>query len=147
MGDPGGAHRSGGGGVSAQVVYVNPTSLSALGIRRRLGIRDWSAPERFGPDGWSFVHLREPASIIVTVSPAREDGFEWIHVSVARRDRMPSYEDLKLLHAAVLEGRWAYQVFAPPTDHANIHEHALHLWSRLDGSPALPDFTDGTGSI
>jgi hypothetical protein len=38
-------------------------------------------------------------------------------------------------------------VFAPPTDHVNIHEYALHLFGRLDGTPALPDFTAGSGSI
>jgi hypothetical protein len=47
----------------------------------------------------------------------------------------------------VFGDRWAYQVFAPPADHINLHNFALHLWGRLDGKPVLPDFTFGTGSI
>ena len=35
---------------------------------------------------------------------------------------------------------WAYQVFAPPWAHINIHPNALHLWGRLDGANVLPDF-------
>lgn len=46
-----------------------------------------------------------------------------------------------------IDGEWDYQVFAPPSDHVNIHNYALHLFGRLNGKPALPDFTDGTGSI
>lgn len=100
-----------------------------------------------GDDSWAVLHHSWclEGSVILTCSPA--EGDDWVHASVAWRDRMPSYADLKWLHAAVFEDGWAYQVFAPPSDHVNIHEHALHLFGRLDGKPALPDFTDGTGSI
>ena len=50
------------------------------------------------------------------------------------------------LHAAVFGAGYAYQVFAPPSEHVNIHEFALHLWGRLDGRSALPEFGAG-GSI
>ncbi len=122
-----------------------PTSFHPLEIRRRLGRGDWSTPTPYGPDGWYFVHLNGDASVIV--STGDHGDVEWIHASIARTDRLPSYEDLKLLHAAVFGDGWAYQVFAPPSDHVNIHEHALHLFGRLDGAAVLPDFTDGTGSI
>jgi hypothetical protein len=122
------------------------TSLEPLRIRRILGRGNWSTPAPNGPDGWSFVDLGGESSVIVTCAEAL-DGNEWVHASIAHRDRMPSYADLKLLHAAVFEDGWAYQVFAPPGDHVNIHEYALHLFGRLDGRPALPDFTRGSGSI
>lgn len=122
-----------------------PTNLNGLAIRRVLGRGNWSTPEPFGPDGWRFVNLDGRSSVIVSVADHGPD--EWIHASIARADEMPSYADLKLLHAAVFGDRWAYQVFAPPSDHVNIHSYALHLFGRLDGAPALPDFTDGTGSI
>jgi len=35
---------------------------------------------------------------------------------------------------------YAYQVFAPPSQHVNIHPYALHLWGKVDGSPTLPEF-------
>lgn len=121
------------------------TSVNALQIRRVLGRGNWTTPVPFGPDGWTLVELNGYASVIVTVADA--DGEEWIHASFARDDRMPTYADLKLLHAAVFGDGWAYQVFAPPSDHVNIHEYALHLWGRLDGAPVLPNFAEGWGSI
>jgi hypothetical protein len=125
--------------------YAGPTSLDPLRIRRLLGRGNWSTPERFGPDGWRYVNLDGKSSVILTVAPKDED--EWIHASIAYADHMPTYSDLKFLHAAVFGDGWAYQVFSPPSDHVNIHEFVLHLWGRLDGQPALPDFTDGMGSI
>lgn len=121
------------------------TNLDALRIRNALGRLLWHKPQPMGPDGWSFVHESGDGSVIVTCAP--HGDVEWIHASIAWRSRMPTYEDLKLLHGAVFRGGWAYQVFAPPSDHVNIHQHALHLFGRLDGTPALPDFTHGTGSI
>lgn len=120
-------------------------ALNALVIRRRLGRALWAAPMRFGPEGWAFENLNGNGSVLVTC--ADHAGDDWVHASIAWGDHMPTYADLKLLHDAVFEGGWAYQVFAPPSDHVNIHEHALHLFGRLDGKPALPDFTEGTGSI
>ena len=124
---------------------MNPTSFNALDIRRQLGRSNWSTPEPFGPDGWRFLNLDGKTSILITC--AEHSGDDWIHASIAHADRMPTYAELKMLHAAVFGDRWAYQVFSPPTDHVNIHNFALHLWGRHDGKPALPDFTDGTGSI
>ncbi len=119
-------------------------SLSGLDIRRRLGRENWDVPQPFG-DGWTFKHLCGNGSVIVTC--ADHDGDDWIHASIAWNDETPTYEDLKLLHKAVFVDGWAYQVFAPSSDHVNIHQHALHLWGRLDGKPVLPDFTYGMGSI
>lgn len=121
------------------------SSVNPLQIRRLLGRSNWTTPEPFGPDGWRTQRLDGTGSVIVTC--ADHDGDEWVHASIARPDEMPTYADLKVLHAAVFGSGWAYQVFAPPSDHVNIHEHALHLFGRLDGKPALPDFTYGTGSI
>ncbi len=122
------------------------TSFAPLELRRRLGRGDWATPVPFGPDGWKIVHLGGNSSVIVTCAD-QDDGLDWIHASIAHTDRMPTYADLKLLHAAVFGDGWAYQVFAPPSDHVNIHEYALHLWGRADGKPALPDFTRGMGSV
>lgn len=114
------------------------SSLNALQIRRYLGRSDWGPPEPFGPDGWRFIHKTRPMSIIASV--ASFDGAEWIHASIAHSDRMPTYDELTTLHAAVFGDRYAYQCFVPSADHVNIHQHALHLWGRLDGAPVLPQF-------
>lgn len=115
------------------------TSIDALALRKRLGPNSWEPPRPFGPDGWSLVRRDGAASIIV--SCAEHDGVEWIHASIAPTDHLPTYGDLVELHAAVWQGRgFAYQVFANDERHVNIHPNALHLWGRLDGVNALPDF-------
>lgn len=119
-------------------------SVDGLRIRRVLGRDDWLPPGPFGPDGWSCMRRDRTASVIASASDI--DGHEWVHASIARPDRMPTYDDLVLLHRACFGDGWAYQCFAPPADHVNIHEFALHLWGRLDGQAVLPNFGAG-GSI
>jgi hypothetical protein len=130
------------------------TSLDALAIRSRLGRNDWWAPQPFGIDGWRFLHKERThdgvdsaarLEIIVTVSD-HIDGNEWIHASVATPAApMPTYDDLVSMHRAVFNN--AYQQFVPVSSHVNIHPYALHLWGRLDGTPAMPDFGSLLGSI
>ena len=114
------------------------TDIDILSVIRILGKKAWSTPRTFGPNGWRILRPEDGASIIVSVAPF--DGDMWIHASIAHQDHTPSYEDLTLLHRAVFGDRWAYQVFAPPTSHVNIHPYALHLFGRLDGTNMLPEF-------
>jgi len=115
------------------------TSIDIISAMKVLGKKEWDTPKRYGPDGWALVRQSDGASVIITNAP--HDGVEWIHASIAHRDHMPTYEELVLLHKAVWQGRgYAFQVFAPPASHVNIHPYALHLWGRLDGTNPLPDF-------
>lgn len=114
------------------------TTLDPLGIRRRLDRKQWGVPSPFGPDGWLYDSVDGKARIIVTAGD--HIGGDWWHASISRADVMPSYDDLVLLHKAVWPDGWAYQVFAPPADHVNIHARALHLWGRPDGRRELPNF-------
>jgi len=117
---------------------VMPTTVNGLRLRKTLGRATWLVPSRFGPDGWIMDSRDSQSRVIVTA-----DGFdetEWVHASISHRDRMPTYDDMALLHEATFGDGWAYQVFAPPAHHINIHEHALHLWGRADGEPVLPNF-------
>lgn len=114
-------------------------SIDALAVRRRLGRRDWAPPQPYGPDGWSLLRRGGDGSVLVSAA-VMGDGHEWVHASMTRAARVPSYEDLVALHAAVFADGWAYQVFAPPARHVNRHAFALHLWGRLDGAPVLPEF-------
>lgn len=86
--------------------------------------------------------------LFVIISKAIElDNHEWIHLSVSRKSRIPSYEDLALVKKQFLGERHAYQCFVPEREHINIHPYVLHLWAREDGKAVLPDFSRGTGSI
>jgi hypothetical protein len=120
-------------------VRENMKTLNALEIRRRLGSTLWGPPTAWGPDGFAFRHKRTNSSIVVTVA-IQDDGEEWIHASIAHQSHDPTYRELKKLYSAVFTHGYAYQIFVPPHMHVNIHEHALHLWGRLDGKPVLPEF-------
>ena len=113
------------------------TSIDALRVRRVLGRGRWAVPPPFGPDGWALRSYDGDRSVIVTA--CEWNGEEWIHASIAGPE-LPTYEDLCRLREAAFGDGYAYQVFAPPRQHVNIHEHALHLWGKADGSPVLPEF-------
>lgn len=114
------------------------TSLDALRVRRVLGHGSWSVPKPFGDDGWYIDRYDGEARVIVSVADFADA--EWIHASMSCRTGVPNYAELKRLHRAAFNGGYAYQVFAPPDEHVNIHPRTLHLWGRLDGKPALPEF-------
>ena len=111
-------------------------SVDALGIRGRLGRRKWAPPRPWG-EGWKF----EASDAMILVTPWREGDDTWLHASMSRFGGViPSYDDLKMLHAAVWPDGYAYQRFVPPADHINLTANALHLWGRADGARVLPDF-------
>lgn len=115
-----------------------PTSVNILEVRRRLGPSAWHAPLPFGPDGWAMFRKDGTANVRITVACWK--GVEWVHASIAAAERMPTYEELLELHRAVFPDGYSYQVFAPVSQHINIHATALHLWGRLDRQPELPEF-------
>lgn len=121
------------------------TTSDPLKIRSVLGHKEWGTPTEFGPDGWYFTRNDRTATVIVTA--AEYDGIEYMHASIAtvNGETMPSYAELVVLHRAVFGTGYAYQVFAPPSQHVNIHPTALHLWGRVDGRPVMPEFgSEGT---
>lgn len=96
-------------------------------------------------DGASFQH-KDGRRVVVSVA-RHEDDRRWLHASVSRRGKLPSYEDLCTLHREFIgPERRAVQVFAPEKQHVNLHPTCLHLWCCLDGD-GMPDFTAGTGSV
>jgi len=142
------------------------TNLHPLHIRRtmtELYGRRWSKPEPYGPDGWWFVlpsqRLELPdgsvtrsgaRSLIVSCATLQDpDGpwREWVHASLAGHNELPTYDELTWMHRAVYRDGYAYQVFAPPAVHVNIHEFALHLHGRLDSERAMPEFSDTVAAV
>lgn len=115
------------------------TTIDGLRLRRALGRNAWLPPEPFGPDGWLLDSRFDAARVIVT--SWRDDGIDWTHASMSHADRVPTYDELCLLHRAVWgDDGWAYQVHAPREAHVNLHAYVLHLWGRADGRAVLPNF-------
>lgn len=129
---------------------LGPATVDGLHVRNTLGREVWTPAARYGEDGWRILRYDGAGSVIVSTAPCpQDDNHLWTHASIAYIDHMPTYDDLVLLHQAVwgADGGWAYQVFAPASDHINLHQYALHLWGRADGSRVLPDFGAEFGSI
>lgn len=114
-------------------------------IATRLDPSLW-ALDQPGEDGERWVS-RGGMSVIWSVA-TELDGRCWLHVSVARPNRLPSYDDMKRVkHLFVGPGRVAYSVWPPERDHISIHDRCLHLWCPLEGDWPLPDFARGGPSI
>ena len=75
------------------------------------------------------------------------DNKAWLHVSVSREHKIPSYQDLLFAKNTLIGAeKKAIQVFPPATEHVNIHPYCLHLWSCLERD-SLPDFARENGMI
>lgn len=58
------------------------------------------------------------------------------HVSVARRDRLPIWDEIKAARAAFFEDRHNVAQFLPPqAEYVNVHQFCLHLWAKPNGEP------------
>lgn len=93
----------------------------------------------------AFSH-RDGRSVLISAG-VKEDDSRWAHISVARQNRIPSYKDLaEVKDLFVGPDRYALQVFAPASEHVNLHPYCLHLWVPMDRYP-LPNFVSEDGMI
>ena len=91
--------------------------------------------------GWEFNGL-----IILASAGEYDDGKEWLHVSVSRKNRLPTYEELtRIKRDFIGDDKKAVFVLPEKEKHVNIHNYCLHLFYSAENP--LPDFTGGTGSI
>jgi len=74
------------------------------------------------------------------------NGMGWEHVSVSRRKRTPSYEDMDWIKRKFW---WnpehvVMQLHVGASDHINCHPNCLHLWRPMDETiPAPPGIMVG----
>jgi hypothetical protein len=105
----------------------------------------WTIVKRWG-DGNMLMH-RSGLKVIVDTAPC-DDGREWMHISMSREDRLPSFDDMKFAKETFAgNDRYAYQVFPPAAKYVNQHPFCLHLYVPLTGADPLPDFTFGGNTI
>lgn len=115
-----------------------------VAIASRLPDKTWKRVGH-GEDGeaWESMDLR----VIWSMAVEKDDRL-WMHVSVSRPTRLPSYSDMTRVKGLFIGlERVAYTVLAPANDHVNIHSNCLHLWAPMEGEPPLPDFSRGLGTI
>jgi hypothetical protein len=111
------------------------------------------------PAGWESIRLPEShplygqrifqnkngLAVIFTADNLHQPGKTWIHVSMSRRERLPTYDDMTEVKALFVgRDRQALQIFPPESKHINIYPFCLHLCSCVEGD-GLPDFgAEGT---
>jgi hypothetical protein len=95
---------------------------------------------------WTVQHNPERAykiadNLMVVWSAVREaDGRRWVHVSLSRPSRLPSWDDVREVKDTFIgRDRRALQILPPQSEYVNKHKYVLHLWHCLDDD-GLPDF-------
>jgi len=73
----------------------------------------------------------------VIVSVEQHSDGRWLHVSISRADRLPSWDELKRVKADFMGDRWAVQFLPPASHYVNEHPNCLHLWHNLDETPSF----------
>lgn len=109
-----------------QVTPADPTQAPAI----------WSAPT---PPGWRQIgramdgaKWRLPGGAVVIASMARLQGERWVHLSMSRHGRLPTWPELVAVRDALVPGVECYQVAPPPDRYVNIHPGVLHPWGCVD---------------
>ncbi len=100
---------------------------------------DWELKTHLAEDGYKFTHKTEKLSVIVSIN-IEDDYKKWIHLSLARPDRMPDYNDLVNIRHDFLGNRKVIMVLPEIDKHVNIHPYCLHLFHCLDAD-SLPEFS------
>lgn len=112
------------------------------------------------PAGWRYWGGLVPGKYVNTRAWLTGDGLKviasveewggrlWLHASTSRENRLPSWEELKMVKDFVM-GRetLALQVLPPASKYVNLHPFCLHLWRALEGPDPVPDFTRGSGQV
>jgi hypothetical protein len=86
-----------------------------------------------GNSGW----LYEERSGLRVIASAEQhpDGKRWIHVSVSRQDRLPSWDELVAVKELFIGAeREAVQFLPPRSQWVNMHDNCLHIWHSLERS-------------
>lgn len=101
------------------------------------GWKEIPAPPGIGGPSRCFRSL--DGGLAAVTSDDEFYGKRWLHVSISRRARMPSYDDLAFAKRTLIgDEQVAYQVFPKASQHRNYHPHCLHLWAPIGHDP-FPD--------
>lgn len=107
------------------------------------------------PAGWHLIskaidgncYGREDRISVIVSGDRALDGKRWIHISLARPNKMPTWDEYRDVGRLFLwEEAWAYQVIAPKGRYINQHPYCLHMFACVDG-PQLPDFARGQNHL
>lgn len=89
-----------------------------------------------GNNGAFVLPLRHSQTAFAIVS----DGMGWEHVSVSRRDRCLTWEEMCQVKAMFWDDDDCVLQFHPPkSEYVNNHPYCLHLWRPIGVAVPMPD--------
>jgi hypothetical protein len=91
--------------------------------------------DRDGNNGAFMLKLKGGQFVQVIAS----DGLGWEHVSVSRRDRCPTWEEMCQVNALFWDEEDCVVQYHPPrSEYVNNHPNCLHLWRPTEGQIPRP---------
>ena len=89
-----------------------------------------------------FEHKLMPLNVMRSISTT-SDGAQWLHVSVSRSDRLPSWIEIsKVKDEFIGPDMPAYHCIPRKEDYVNLHRFCMHLWAPISGCGSLPNLQD-----
>ena len=91
--------------------------------------------DSIGNAGAFEIKLRHGQTVFAIAS----DAMGWEHVSVSRRDRCPTWDEMCQVKELFWSSEDCVVQFHPPrSEYINNHPYCLHLWRPADGNQPLP---------
>lgn len=95
----------------------------------------YQSPQQFG-----FWFRLDGLKVMLSVEAKDGDPRKWLHVSLSREDRLPSWDDIRTVKDIFIgRHRTAIQVLPREEEYVNLNKTVLHLWCCLNDE-VLPDF-------
>ena len=96
----------------------------------RLGSND-----SIGNCGAFEIKLKHNQTVFVIAS----SDFGWEHVSVSRKDRCPTWEEMCQVKAMFWDGDDCVVQYHPPkSEYVNNHPNCLHMWKPTEAALPMP---------
>lgn len=103
--------------------------------RHRIKVGRMASDETYGCNGAFDVALNRGQRVFVIAS----DQLGWEHVSVSRKDRPPTWEEMCQVKALFWSDEDCVIQYHPPrSEYVNNHPNCLHLWRPIDVRVPMP---------
>jgi hypothetical protein len=91
--------------------------------------------DRIGNAGAFAIKLKHGQAVFVIAS----DGMGWEHVSVSRRDRCPTWDEMCQVKAMFWDADDCVVQFHPArSEYVNNHPYCLHMWRPVRAEMPIP---------
>lgn len=94
-----------------------------------------STNDSIGNSGAFEIKLKHSQTVFVIAS----DAMGWEHVSVSRKDRCPTWDEMCQIKDMFWgEEDCVVQYHPPRSEYVNMHPYCLHLWRSTDTEITIP---------